>query len=132
MSTAMATARHYQQAQVVTADRGRLLMLMYEGALRFLATAESALQGGELERFAIALGRAEAVIAELMHTLDFQNGGEIAKNLERLYRFMLDHLIDANLHKSSHHVAQVARILEIIAGAYRQVIEGNAQSVDAA
>ncbi len=133
MSTAMATtARQYQQAQVVTADRGRLLMLMYEGALRFLTTAEAALASGELERFAIALGRAEAVIAELLHTLDFRQGGEIAKNLERLYRFMLDHLIEANLKKSPRHVAQVARVLEIIAGAYREALHGNTQAVHAA
>ncbi len=132
MSSALATARQYQRAEVATADRGRLLMLMYEGAQTFLARAEHALVESDLERFAVALGRAEAVIAELLHTLDFQAGGEIARNLERLYRFMLDHLVEANVQKSPGHVARVARLLAIIAGAYREAITGHAAAIDAA
>ena len=132
MSSAFATARQYQQAQVATADRGRLLMLMFEGALKFLARAEAALAEGELEPFGVALGRAEAVIAELLHTLDFKAGGEVARDLDRLYRFMLDHLVEANLHKSPVHVAQVARVLGIIAGAYREILDGGMQATHAA
>ena len=132
MSSAFATARQYQQAQVATADRGRLLMLMFEGALKFLGRAEAALADGELESFGVALGRAEAVIAELLHTLDFKAGGDLARNLDRLYRFMLDHLVEANLQKSRQHVAQVARVLGIIAGAYREVLESGLQATHAA
>jgi flagellar secretion chaperone FliS len=132
MSSAIATARQYQQAQVATADRGRLLMLMFEGALKFLGRAEAALAEGELEPFAVALGRAEAVIAELLHTLDFKAGGEVARNLDRLYRFMLDHLVEANLRKSTVHVAQVARVLGIIASAYRDILDGAAHATNAA
>jgi flagellar protein FliS len=131
MSTALATAR-YQHAQVATADRGRLLLLMFEGALKFLGRAEAAIADGDLERFGIALGRAEAVIAELLHTLDFKAGGEIARNLDRLYRFMLDHLIEANVAKSTAHVARVARILGVIAGGYREILEPKAQATHAA
>ncbi len=131
MSTALATAR-YQQAQVATADRGRLLLLMFDGGVKFLARAESAIASGDLERFGVALGRAEAVIAELLHTLDFKAGGEIARNLDRLYRFMLDHLVEANVKKSATHVARVARILGVIAGAYREILEPNVQATHAA
>ena len=132
MSSAFATARQYQQAQVATADRGRLLMLMFEGALKFLARAETALADGELEAFGVALGRAEAVIAELLHTLDFKAGGDVARSLDRLYRFMLDHLVEANLQKSRPHVAHVARVLGIIAGAYREILDGGSQVTHAA
>jgi flagellar protein FliS len=112
----------YQQAQVATADRGRLLILMFDGGLRFLAQAESGLKNERLDEFSSQLARAQAVIAELLHTLDHKAGGEIAAQLERLYRFMLDHLVEANLQKSVRHVEQVRRVLSIIADAYREVV----------
>jgi flagellar protein FliS len=112
----------YQQAQVATADRGRLLILMFDGGLRFLAQAENGLKNERLDEFSNQLARAQAVIAELLHTLDHKAGGEIAAQLERLYRFMLDHLVEANLQKSVRHVEQVRRVLSIIADAYREVV----------
>jgi flagellar protein FliS len=112
----------YQQAQVATADRGRLLILMFDGGLRFLAGAENGLRNDRLDEFSSQLARAQAVIAELLHTLDHKAGGEIAAQLERLYRFMLDHLVEANLQKSVRHVEQVRRVLSIIADAYREVV----------
>ncbi len=132
MNSPRATAEQYQQVQVATADRGRLLLLVFDGALRFLAQAEQALRDGEVRCFAVQLGRAQAVIAELMHTLDHERGDAIARDLERLYRFMLDHLVEANLQKSPAAVAQVARILAIVASAYREILRPGAGQLDAA
>jgi flagellar protein FliS len=125
-------AQQYQRAQLATADRGRLLLLVFEGGLRFLSLAQTALEQGNVAQFGAHLGRAQAVIAELLHTLDHKAGGEIAGNLERLYHFMLDHLVEANQHKSAQHVAQVARVLEIITDAYRTILESGHVRVDAA
>jgi flagellar protein FliS len=132
MTAGPSIAHRYQQVQVSTADRGRLLMLMFEGALKFLARAEGALAAGNLADFGHHLGRAQAVIAELMHTLDHRAGGAIAANLERLYQFMLDHLVEANLQKSGRHVGQVSRLLQTIAGAYGTILAQGAVHVDAA
>ena len=95
---------------------------MFDGALRFLAQAEDGLRNDRIEDFASPLARAQAVIAELLHTLDHKAGGEIATQLERLYRFMLEHLVEANMQKSVRHVEQVRRVLSIIADAYREVV----------
>ena len=122
MATA-STAQRYQQTQLATADRGRLLLLMFEGGLKFLAQARAGLEAGDLTRFGYQLGRAQAVIAELMHTLDHKAGGEIATNLEHLYQFMLEHLVEANRCKSVRHVEQVSRLLGIISGAFRDILE---------
>jgi len=120
--TQQKTATQYQQTQFATADRGTLLLLMFDGALRFLAQAEASLQSQDVERFSSQLGRAQAVIAELLHTLDHKAGGEVAGNLERLYRFMLEHLLEANVDKSAAHVACVRRLLATIADGYREVV----------
>lgn len=117
------SAGHYQQAQFATADRGQLLLLMFDGALRFLAQAEAGLSADRIEEFVSQLGRAQAVIAELLHTLDHRAGGEVASQLDRLYRFMLEHLVEANMQKSALHVQQVRRVLSIIADSYREIIQ---------
>ena len=129
---AQSIAQRYQQTQFGTADRGRLLLLMFEGGLKFLGQAQAGLEAGDVVRFAQQLGRAQAVIAELMHTLDHKAGGDIATNLDRLYRFMLDHLTEANQRKSVRHVAQVSRLLGTIASAFQTIIERGTPIVDAA
>lgn len=122
MPTAHSPLNQYQQAQIATADRGQLLVLIFDGGLRFLAQAEKSLEEGDLGQFSHFLGRAQAIIAELLHTLDHKNGGEIAFNLERLYRFMLEHLVEANLQKNPRYVGDVRRILGTIASAYREIV----------
>lgn len=113
----------YHEAAIATADRGRLLLLFFDGALRFLKLAREALVRGDPEGFGQFLGRAQAVIAELMSTLDPIRGGNIARDLERLYDFMLYHLTEANLRRSAAHIEDVIRILGVIADAFRRVIE---------
>jgi flagellar protein FliS len=132
MISAQMSARQYQQAQFQTVDRGQLLIMMFDGGDRFLAQAEQRLTGGDLPGFAHALSRAQGVIAELLSTLDHGKGGEVARNLDRLYRFMLDHLMEANLAKSGRHVLQVRRIFGIIGGAYREILRNGMPNLDVA
>jgi flagellar secretion chaperone FliS len=123
MIVAGSTALAYRRAEVGTADRRRLLMMMFDGALAFLGRAERDLADGALDGFAHHLGRAQAIIAELLHTLDHEAGGDIAGELARLYDFMLDHLVEANVRKSPSHVAAVRRVLGVIAGAFREIAD---------
>ena len=132
MISAQSSARQYQQAQFTTVDRGQLLLMMFDGAQRFLSQAEQRLPANDVAGFMTGIGRAQAIIAELLSTLDHQRGGEIARNLERLYRFMLDHLIEANMKKSVRHVGQVRRILGIIGDAYREVLRNGMPQLDVA
>jgi flagellar protein FliS len=132
MISAQSSARQYQQAQFATVDRGQLLLMMFDGAQRFLSQAEQRLPADDVAGFVTALGRSQAIIAELLATLDHQRGGEIARNLDRLYRFLLDHLIEANLKKSVRHVGQVRRILGIIGDAYREVLRNGIPQLDVA
>ncbi len=132
MISAQSSARQYQQAQFATVDRGQLLLMMFDGGERFLSQAEQRLGGNDVPGFLQALGRAQAVIAELLSTLDHQRGGEIARNLDRLYRFMLDHLLEASVSKSGRHVGQVRRILGIIGSGYREILRNGMPQLDVA
>ncbi|MCI5065971.1 flagellar export chaperone FliS [bacterium] len=114
----------YQAVQVTTTDRGRLLLMMYEGALKFLRQAKSGLEENDIGKFCRFLSKAQAIIAELMNTLDFEKGGKIAKDLDRLYDFMLFYLTEANLHRDAERITKVIGLLDTVYRAYKEIIEG--------
>jgi flagellar secretion chaperone FliS len=118
-------AFQYSNVQISTIDRGRLLLMMYDGGLKFLKQAKAGLENGDIVKFARFLSKSQAIIAELMNTLDFERGGVIAKDLDRLYDFMLFYLTEANLQKDPKKVQRVIGLLETIASAYRDIILGN-------
>ncbi len=97
---------------------------MYEGAIKFLKQSKAGLEANDMAKFCRFLSKSQAIIAELMNTLDFEKGGSIAKDLDRLYDFMLFYLTEANLEKNPEKIQRVINLLETIAGAYREVIEG--------
>ena len=103
-------------------DRERLLLLVFEGGTKFLRLTREALAAGDVRRFAENLARAQAIIAELQGTLDHAAGGTIARDLTRLYDFMLFHLTEANAQQSLRHVDEVLRVYAIIADAYRTIL----------
>jgi flagellar protein FliS len=125
-------ASRYAAADVTVADRGRLLLLVFEGGNKFLRLTRDALAAGDVARFAENLARSQAIISELLATLDHQAGGAIATNLARLYDFMLFHLTEANARKSVRHVEQVMAIFGTIAGAYREILQPRPEAASTA
>lgn len=115
----------YKSVQVTTTDKGRLLLMMYEGAIKFLKQAKMGLEDNDISKFCRFLSKGQAIIAELMNTLDFEKGGDIAKDLDRLYDFMLFYLTEANLHRDPKRIEKVVGLLDIIHAAYKEIIEGN-------
>ena len=114
----------YQAVQVTTTDRGRLLLMMYEGAIKFLKQAKMGLEENDIPKFCRFLSKGQAIIAELMNTLDFEKGGTIARDLDRLYDFMLFYLSEANLYRDPQRITKVIGLIDTIYSAYREIIEG--------
>ena len=123
-----AYAQRYVAADVSVADRERLLLLVLEGGVKFLRLARERLAAGDVVRFAEHLARAQAIIGELLGTLDHAAGGAIAGDLARLYEFMLFHLTEANAHQSVRHVDEVIRVFGTIADAFRTVLGRGAEA----
>jgi len=115
--------KQYTNVQISTVDRGKLLLMMYDGGINFLKHAKDGLVNKDIVKFCRFLSKAQAIIAELMNTLDFEKGGTIARDLDRLYDFMLFYLTEANLQKDPNKVQRVINLLETIASAYREIIE---------
>ena len=97
--------------------------MMYEGAIKFLKQAKTGLESNDIAKFCRFLSKGQAIIAELMNTLDFEKGGTIARDLDRLYDFMLFYLTEANLHRDPKRIAKVIGLIDTIYGAYKEIIE---------
>jgi flagellar protein FliS len=106
----------YQATQIATATKEQLLLILYDIGIRSCRTAFSALEKGGKERnYGLAnteILRAQDVIRELMITLNTDKGGEMARSLMRLYDFMYQQLVSANVKKEAKHVGTVLSMLE--------------------
>ncbi|MCL2767510.1 MAG: flagellar export chaperone FliS [Synergistaceae bacterium] len=103
---------NYQTTQISTATKEQLLLITYDIGIRSCQTAEGALEGKDYELANRELVRAQNVIRELMVTLNVDRGGEVAESLMRLYDFMHNYLVQANIDKDSSKVAIVTNMLK--------------------
>ncbi len=102
----------YHENAVTTQTRGRLIVLLYEGAITFLEQAKAELQAGNYAEKGEFINKALAIINELDSCLDVENGGEVATNLRRLYQFSIRHLGEANLHRDTQRIQDVIDCLK--------------------
>jgi flagellar secretion chaperone FliS len=113
----------YQNSQVNTASPERLLIMMYDGAIRFVGEASSHLEDGRVGERGIAISKAMAIISELSATLDHEIGGQIAANLAGLYDYMLRELLQANLHDDGERLTRVKGLLADLRLTWLEAIE---------
>jgi flagellar protein FliS len=123
----------YTESSVLTASPEQLVVMLYDGAIRFLSQAAVALRAGNRQQFAIRVRRAEAIISELNMTLDMERGGEVADRLRSIYQFSRRHLIEAQLKSDPDRVDHVIELLSGLREAWAQLSENpGAQSASAA
>jgi len=115
-----APPQSYQQSDVLSAPPGRLVVLLYDGAGRFLRQAAAAYDKGDGDRAQRALTRAEAIIDELNLTLDM-SAGEVAEQLRDLYLFCRSHLGEARGERDSARVLEVAALLGELRTSWAQI-----------
>jgi len=113
--------QQYLATQVTTADRLQLVVMLYDGALTFLRQAKECMEAQDAPGKGRALGKALDILAELNASLNFQDGGELAANLSRLYTFMTQHLTRANLTWDIQAVEEVRALLADLRQAWETV-----------
>jgi len=121
-------AKDYRRMEVVTADPKRLVILCYESVIGNLRLARSCYESGEFEVKANALQKALDVICELRNALDFERGGEIARNLDALYAYMNRRLLDADLRKDLQGIDEVVAMLEDLESAWKEIFYGRTET----
>jgi flagellar protein FliS len=102
----------YQDNAVTTQSKGRLIVMLYDGAIKFLRLAIRELENNNYEAKGRYTNKAIDIINELNAVLDMDSGEEIASNLRRLYIFMINHLSEANIKCDPQPIRDVIKLLE--------------------
>lgn len=112
----------YQNNQVNTASKEKLLMMLYDGAIKFLRLSIKAMKEKNIEKTNQYLIRTQDIISELMITINF-DAGDIAKNLHSLYDFMNYELIQANIEKDINRVENICGMMSDLRNTWSNIIQ---------
>jgi flagellar secretion chaperone FliS len=111
----------YKQQSILTATPGQLVVMLYDGCLRFLQQGALSMRDGNIAEAGSRLSRAEAIVEELLSTLDMEKGGVIASRLQGIYVFCVRHLMEARLERDAKKIDKVAELLSELRDSWVQV-----------
>jgi len=118
----MKGVRAYQDAAVATQSKGRLIVLLYEGAIKFMKLAIKELEAKNYEAKGRYINRAQDIINELNAVLDIDAGGEMAANLRKLYCFVSRRLAQANTKRDPQMIREVITLMEELNQGWKAVV----------
>lgn len=118
----------YRRVQVETASPVQLIIMMYEGIARFLNRAASFIETGEYARADTLLERSNAIVNELISTLNFEAGGEIAQNLGSIYTMTIRETLLARLRRDAKKLKSLASLYIDLRGGWVGVASKKAVS----
>jgi flagellar secretion chaperone FliS len=110
----------YHHNAVATAAPEKLVVMLFDGALRFSRRAVAAYEAGQRPQATQAIGRVTSIVNELNATLDLEAGGDIARNLRSIYGFVNRHLVEAVREADPNRVLQASRLLAELREAFAE------------
>ena len=113
----------YRESSILTATPDRLVVMLYDGAGRFLAQAAAAMRERQISRANGRLQKAEAIIEELLATLDM-SAGQVAERLQALYVYSRRRLVEARLEQDPERVEEIAALLGELRAAWAELGAG--------
>jgi len=116
-------AQKYKQTSVQSASKEKILLMLYEGCIRFIKQAIVAIEKKDIADRGMNIGRAFDIINELNNTLNHDVGGDIAKNLEQLYMFVSEQLTKANATGDKKPLEESLKVLETLYSGWVEAIE---------
>lgn len=116
-----ASPQAYRASSVMTASPGQLVVMLYDGAGRFLRQAELAAEEGAWSHAFDRLGKAEAIVDELLVTLDAEQGGEIAARLQAIYVFCKRLMIETRVERDVERIRRTASLLAGLREAWSEI-----------
>jgi flagellar protein FliS len=119
----------YKETRIVTASQGQLILMLYGEAVRQMDRALILLEKGEtgkkdpsmIEKVGKSVVKTQEIISELMVSLDFEQGGDIAKNLFSLYSWFNHELMEANISQDARRISIVRNHLDDLRSAWQEV-----------
>jgi flagellar protein FliS len=111
----------YNETSINTASPTKLIVLLYQGALRFLREALNDIRRQDYVHKRQSIDRAEAIIQYLQVTLDTERGGAIARELNRLYTYMKLRIYDGSARLDCKPIEEVIQLLETLMSGWEQI-----------
>jgi len=118
----------YRKNQISTSSQGRLILMMYEGAIRFTSLAMESMAKGDTANQGKYIQKAHDIVNELSLALDFKKGGDVAPRLESLYQFVLSQLTLANIKSDKKPLQVILNILNPLLEAWTQLHEASSNA----
>lgn len=101
----------YRKTQVQTSSPLELVVMLYDGAIRFSGEARTAIQRRDIAARGVAVSKALAIVGELRGTLDMEAGGDVAASLDRLYQYVSSRLMDASFAQEVAPIDDAIKVL---------------------
>lgn len=118
----------YKQTQITTANQGKLIVMLYDGAIKFLTIALDNMSPKSYDVVNNNIIKAQDIITELLLSLNMDEGGEISQNLFNLYMYFKRQLLEANIKKDAELIKQVLKLLKELREAWDQISANETRS----
>ncbi len=114
----------YQNTQVSTASGAKLVLMMYDGAIRFITEAKTEIKRKNISATGIRIRKAQGIVSELMGSLNHEKGKDVAKGLEKVYIEVNKVLTEANINGELKPLEDAIMMLENLRSAWLKVLSG--------
>ena len=115
--------KQYQQTQINTTPKEQILLMLYDGAVRFLKQAKEVFAEKNIEKIHNNIIKVQNILIEFETSLDMENGGDFAKNLFGLYEFMSQQLSIANIKKKEESLDIVLKHMTELRDTWREAVK---------
>ena len=115
----------YRQNDIATSSQGKLIVMMYEGALKFVALAIDGIDNQDLSKKGLYINKTHDIINELSCALDMKKGGDVAQKLESLYQYILHQLTLANIKSDRKALESIVNVITPLMEAWKELLAKN-------
>ncbi|MCM1210213.1 MAG: flagellar export chaperone FliS [Blautia sp.] len=111
----------YTNNKILTASPAEVTLMLYEGAIKFCNIAIIAIEHGEMEKAHVNIKKTQRIIEEFRNSLDRQY--EVAEEFDKIYTYLLQRLLDANVKKDKEILEEVNRHLRSVRDTWKEVMK---------
>jgi flagellar protein FliS len=115
----------YQEVEANASNGLQLVVMLYDGAIRFLNDASACIKRRDMAGKVLAVDRALAIIGELQATLKMDEGQHIAASLDGLYTYMTQRILDASLKLDPAAFEEVVTLLATLNSGWKEIAQRN-------
>jgi flagellar protein FliS len=117
----------YQDMKVQTASPAQIMIMLYDGAIRFSLQAKKKLEEKDFEGKGIFISKTQAIVDELMNSLNFSIAPELCENLQQLYIYINERLSEANIKCDAEVLDEVIGLLNTLRDGWKQALASEPQ-----